>query len=96
MARTFKEKDIRDLKVLKRYFELVQKDSVKMLSSNKAMERVNQKEWSFILYQNQAVVLPKFLETIFKYSSEEVLIKFQKFLKNNNLSFHMRVIGQKV
>jgi SAM-dependent methyltransferase len=42
---TFKEKDIRDLEVLKRYCELVEKDSAKMLASGNTMERIDQKKW---------------------------------------------------
>ena len=41
----FKEKDIRDPDVLQKYFALVAKDSAKMLSSNNAMERLDQKKW---------------------------------------------------
>ena len=42
---TFKEKDIRDPDVLKRYFELVEKDSAKILASDNSMKRIDQKKW---------------------------------------------------
>ena len=42
---TFKEKDIRNPDVLKRYFELVEKDSAKILASDNSMNRIDQKKW---------------------------------------------------
>ena len=42
---TFKEKDIRDPEILKRYFELVEKDSATILASDNSMVRIDQKKW---------------------------------------------------
>lgn len=42
---TFKEKDIRDPEVLKKYFELAEKDSEIILSSDSSLEKIDQKKW---------------------------------------------------
>lgn len=42
---SFKEKDIRDPDVLQNYFDLVAKDSAKMLASNEALENIDPKKW---------------------------------------------------
>ncbi len=41
------------------------------------------------------VDLPRFLSSLYNYSSDDVLNNFQLFIQNNNLSSHMRVIAQK-
>jgi len=46
-------------------------------------------------YKNRKSNIPRFLSSLYSYSSDDVLINFQKFIQDNNLSSHMRVMAQK-
>ena len=46
-------------------------------------------------YLNSNLSLPRFLKTIYDNYPDQVLNNFQKFLKENSLSSHMRAIAQK-
>ncbi len=46
-------------------------------------------------FNNGAKGIPRFLDSMFKYASDDVQANYQEFLKSNNMSSHLRVIAQK-
>lgn len=81
------------------FFNPISMDRIMALAGFEKIEITTPGELDIDIVKNVSdignIELPRFLSSLFNYSSEDVLYNFQQFIKTNKLSSHMRVIAQK-